>query len=174
MGIVLPLFLLSISFNYVGNRNLVLADESLIQLQCRNAEVPSTCIRCVESDPRGQSADKVTIAAIVISCISDSAETLSGNMSALIGPREDGGVKRALRNCVEGFSKAKADLTKATNMLENKDYDETNSLVNKALHQEIYCKQNLSEYHISYPSMDYDMTIYEELTDAAMRIVDRF
>ncbi|KAK8712247.1 hypothetical protein V6N13_147489 [Hibiscus sabdariffa] len=179
MGLVLPLFhltffLLSISFNYVGHRTHVFADEALIQLQCRNAEVPPTCIQCVESDPRSQLADKVAIAGIVISCISNSAKTISGNLSDLIAPWLEKEVKRRLRECVTEFSEARTDLAKAINMLKKKDYDETNSLVVKALHQEVECRQSLSQYNISYPYMEYYMTIYEQLSDAALRIVDRF
>ncbi|KAK8477279.1 hypothetical protein V6N13_087848 [Hibiscus sabdariffa] len=179
MGLVLPLFhltffLLLISFNYVGHRTHVFADEALIQLQCHNAEVPSTCIQCVKSDPRSQSADKVAIAGIVISCISNSAKTISGNLSDLIAPWLEKEVKRRLRKCVKEFSEAKTDLAEAINMLKNKDYDETNSLVVKALHQEVDCRENLSQYNISYPYMEHYMTIYEQLSDAAMRIVDRF
>ncbi|GMI65584.1 hypothetical protein like AT4G00872 [Hibiscus trionum] len=180
MGIVLALyhlsiFLLSISLNHVGHQNLVFADETLIQLQCRNAEVPSTCIQCVKSDPRSQSADKVGIAAIVISCLSNSAKALSGNMTALASVVHDTKVKQIIQGCEIGFSEAETDLTKATTLLENKDYDGTNSLINVALQQEVDCHNDVLDYKVSVPSiMIYDMRVYEELSDAAMRIIDRF
>ncbi|KAL4351263.1 hypothetical protein GQ457_06G023640 [Hibiscus cannabinus] len=180
MGIVLPLyhlslFLLSFSFDYVGHRHFVSADEILIQLQCHNAEVPSTCIQCVKSDPRGQSADKVAIAGIVISCLSNHARSLSGNMTALASAMLDKDVKWALQSCGKGFSEAKTDLAKATNMLKNKDYDETNSLVSKALQKEVDCQKNVWDYRALVPDfVIYDMRVYQELSDAAMRIIDRF
>ncbi|GMI65583.1 hypothetical protein like AT4G00872 [Hibiscus trionum] len=126
MGIVLllyhlGLFLLLISFIYVEHRNLVFADETLIELQCHNAEVPSTCIQCVKSDPRGQLADNVAIAGIVIYCLRNNARALSGNMTALASATLDKDVKRAMQSCEKGFSEAKSDLDKAINMLKNKD-----------------------------------------------------
>ncbi|KAK8588957.1 hypothetical protein V6N13_087846 [Hibiscus sabdariffa] len=153
----------------------VSADETLIQLQCHNAEVPSTCIQCVKSDPRGQSTDKVAIAGIVISCLSNHARSLSGNMTALASTMLDKDVKRALQTCGKRFSEAKTDLAKATNMLKNKDYDETNSPINKALQKEVDCQKNVWDYRAFVPdSVIYDMRVYQELSDAAMRIVDRF
>ncbi|GMI65586.1 hypothetical protein like AT4G00872 [Hibiscus trionum] len=179
MGIALPLshlsllLLLSISFNHVGH--LVSADDTLIQLQCHNAEVPSTCIQCVKSDPRSQSADKVGIAAIIITCLSNNAKTLSKNMTVLASAAHDKNVKMVLQSCEKGFSVATTDLANATNMLGNKDYDKTNGLVSAALRQEVDCNQYASEYKVTIPyRMVYDMRVYEELSDAALRIIDRF
>ncbi|KAK8689118.1 hypothetical protein V6N13_087845 [Hibiscus sabdariffa] len=178
MGIVLPLYhlslvLLSISFSHVEHRNLVLADESLIQLQCHNAEVPSTCIQCVKSDPRSKTADKVGIAAIVISCLNNSAKVLSGNMSALASAEHDKKVKQVLLGCEIGFSEAETYLIRAKAQLENKDYDGTNSLIREALEHEVDCHNDVLDYKSSVPdSVIYDMRVYEELSDAAMRIID--
>ncbi|XP_039066477.1 pectinesterase inhibitor-like [Hibiscus syriacus] len=179
MGIALPLytlilFLLSISFNHVGHRNLVSADEALIQSECHNADNPATCIRCVKSDPRGESADKVGIATIVLSCLIHSAEVQSANMIDLTKYDFEEDVKQMLLNCATGFFEAQINLTNATDLLMNKDYNGTNSLVKQALVQEVKCRRALENRHVTHAAMVYDMRGYEELSNAAMRIVDRF
>ncbi|KAK8477280.1 hypothetical protein V6N13_087847 [Hibiscus sabdariffa] len=88
-------------------------------------DLPSMCrIR-----PRSQSADKVGIATIIISCLSNTAKAFSDNITALIPPELEKEMKKLLENCAKGFSEAKTDLAKATNILKNKDYDETNRLI---------------------------------------------
>ncbi|KAL4353533.1 hypothetical protein GQ457_06G023650 [Hibiscus cannabinus] len=182
MGIALPLchlsllLLLSISFNYVGHRNLVSADEALIQLQCHNAEVPSTCIQCVKSDPKGESAGKVGIANIIITtCLSNNAKSLKHNMTVLASTPPGKGEKTVLQSCEKAFSDATYDLAKATAMLGAKDYDKTNGLVAAALAREVFCKENMLDNKVTVPdSVVYQMRVYEELSNAALRIVDRF
>ncbi|KAK8588955.1 hypothetical protein V6N13_087844 [Hibiscus sabdariffa] len=181
MGIALPLchlsllFLLSISFNHVGHRNLVFADEALIELQCHNAEVPSTCIQCVKSDPKGESADKVGIAFIIITCLSNNAGSLKNNMTVLASSARGKVEKIVLQKCAKGFSVSMDDLVKAAITLGAKDYDKTNGLVAAALVQEVYCKQNILGKNVTVPDgMVYAMRVYEELSNAALRIIDRF
>ncbi|XP_039040437.1 uncharacterized protein LOC120178716 [Hibiscus syriacus] len=179
MGIALPLytlivFLLSISFDHVGHRNLVSADEALIQSECYNVDVPATCIRCVKSDPRGESADKIGIAAIVLSCLNHSAGVQSANMAHLTTYRFTEEAKQMFLNCAAGFSESQVDLTNATGRLMNKDYDGTNSLVRQALVREVKCRRILENHMLTIPAMVYDMRVYKELSNAVMRIVDRF
>ncbi|KAB2006348.1 hypothetical protein ES319_D11G338400v1 [Gossypium barbadense] len=176
MDINLPLFLfLSISFNYMGHRNLVSADNTLIKTQCHNAKVPKACIQCVKSDPHSQSADKVGIATIVITCISNKAVTLESNMTVLASSVHDKKLKLVLQDCQKEFSDAKTNLTTAMDRLKNKDYDQTNYLVNHALQEEFYCKNNVGDLQYTLPTTILnDMTLYEELSEAAMRIIDRF
>lgn len=181
MGIIMPPYcltlflLLFISFNNVGHRNLVFADDALIETQCHNTEVPETCIHCVKSDPRSQSADKVGIAAIVITCLSNKATTLVKNMTILASGAHDKELKVVLRACEKGFYYAKTKLIVATNRLKRKDYDQTNHLVKQALEEEFVCKMNVGALRFDFPTcVIYDMSLYEELSTAIMRIVDRF
>ncbi|TYG96357.1 hypothetical protein ES288_A11G343900v1 [Gossypium darwinii] len=176
MEIILPFFLLiSISFNYMGHRNLVSADDTLIKTQCHNAEVLEACIQCVKSDPRSQSADKVGIATIVITCISNKAVTLESNMTVLALSVHDKDLKLVLQDCQKELSNAKTNLTTAMDRLKSKDYDQTNYLLNHALQKEFDCKKNVGDLQYTLPTTVLnDMTIYEELSEAAMRIIDRF
>ncbi|KAB2059581.1 hypothetical protein ES319_A11G315500v1 [Gossypium barbadense] len=181
MGILLPPYyltpflLLFIFFNNVDQRNLVFADDALIETQCHNAEVPETCIKCIKSDPRSQSADKVGIAAIIITCLSNKATTLINNMTTLALGARDKYLKLALRGCGKEFYYAKTNLTVATNRLKGKEYDQTNLLVKQALEGEVVCKMNVGALRFNFPnSVTFDMGVYEELSTAVMRIVDRF
>ncbi|KAE8667824.1 putative RING/U-box superfamily protein [Hibiscus syriacus] len=169
------LLLLLISFNHAGRQKLVSADETLIRVQCNNADVPPTCVRCLESDPQSQSADKVGIAAIVITCLSDKAGTLSGNMSALASAVHEKEVKSMLQSCEKWLSVAMTRLANATRMLEAGEYDGTNENVVAALVRELDCRQNVEAHNVTVPDgVVYDMRVYEELSEAALRIVDRF
>ncbi|TYI58302.1 hypothetical protein E1A91_D11G346800v1 [Gossypium mustelinum] len=181
MGIPLPpcyltlFLLLFISFNNVGHRNLVFADDALIEAQCHNAEVPETCIKCVKSDSRSQSANKVGIAAIIITCLSNKATTLINNMTTLASGARDKNLKVALRGCEKGFYYTKTNLIAATNRLKGKEYDQTNLLVKQALEEEFVCKMKVEVLRFNFPSsVTFDMGVYEELSTAVMRIVDRF
>ncbi|KAA3476112.1 cell wall/vacuolar inhibitor of fructosidase 2-like [Gossypium australe] len=159
----------------MGHRNLVSADDTLIKTQCHNAEVPEACIQCVKSDPQSQSADKVGIAAIVITCISNKAMTLESNMTVLASSVHDEDLKLVLQDCQKELSDAKTNLTTAMDRLKNKDYDQTNYLVNHALQKEFDCKKNVGDLQYTLPTTVLnDMTLYEELSEAVMRIIDRF
>ncbi|TYG47662.1 hypothetical protein ES288_D11G357900v1 [Gossypium darwinii] len=155
MEIISPIFLfLSISFNYM---------------------VPKACIQCVKSDPRSQLANKVGIAAIIITCISNKAVTLESNMTVLASSVHDKDLKLVLQDCQKELSDAKTNLTTAIDRLKNKDYDQTNYLVNLALQKEFDCKKNVGDLQYTlHTTVLNDMTLYEELSEAAMRIIDRF
>ncbi|XVF18210.1 hypothetical protein REPUB_Repub11eG0001900 [Reevesia pubescens] len=169
----LILLLLFTSFQHASK--LVSADEKLIELQCHNAEVAAACLQCLRSDPRGEVADKVGIATIIINCISTNAEALANNMSSLASSVHDKNLKSLFHDCEKGFFEAKHDLSTATNELKGKDYDKTNHFVRTALEQEILCKKNVVSMKLRVPSnILYEMNVYEELSDAAMRIIDRF
>ena len=169
----LILILLFISFQQANK--FVFADDKLIEQQCHNAEVPAACIQCLKSDPRGQVADKVGIATIVINCLRNNAEILANNMSNLASSVQDKKIKPLLQDCEKGFVQAKNDLSTATNQLKSKDYDKTNHFVRTALEPEIVCKKNVVSLKVRVPSnILNEMRVYEELSDAAMRIIDRF
>ncbi|XVE52822.1 hypothetical protein DITRI_Ditri02bG0155000 [Diplodiscus trichospermus] len=178
MLIVLPLYhllllLLFTSFEHAGK--LVSADDKLIEIECHNAEVPATCIQCLNSDPQGKLADRLGIATIVINCLSSKADILANNMSTLASSVQDKNLKSLFKGCEHRFFQGKSDLSIATIKLKSKDYDKTNHFVRTALQQEILCKKNVVKMKLRLPSnILFEMRVYEELSDAAMRIIDRF
>ncbi|XP_022716591.1 pectinesterase inhibitor-like [Durio zibethinus] len=154
---------------------LVFSDEKLIEVQCHNAEVPAACIQCLKSDPGGEAADKVGIATIIINCLSNNAETQENNMSSLASSVQDKNLKSLFQDCKKGFFEAKHDLSTATNQLKSKNYDKTNHYVRTALEEEIICRKYVVSMKLRVASnILYKMRVYEELSDAAMRIIDRF
>lgn len=166
--------LLVLLFASMEDTKLVFADEKLIEQQCHNAEVPETCILCLKSDPKGQEADKERIAAIIINCLSNNSQVLANNMSSLASSAQDKKLKSLFQDCEKGFIHAKSDLSIATKQLKSKDYDKTNHFVRIALNPEIGCKNNVARLEPSVPSVILnEMRVYEELSDAAMRIIDR-
>ncbi|MBA0687581.1 hypothetical protein Goari_015105 [Gossypium aridum] len=101
--------------------------------------------------------------------------TLESNMTVLASSVHDKKLKLVLQDCQKEFSDAKTNLTTAMDRLKNKDYDQTNYLVNHALQKEFYCKNNVGDLQYTLPTTVLnDMTLYEELSEAAMRIIDRF
>ncbi|OMO88351.1 Pectinesterase inhibitor [Corchorus capsularis] len=183
MLVALPLYhlliLLLVLTSFQHATKLVLADEKLIEQQCHNAEVPATCIQCVNSDPTAIKADKVGIAAIVINCLSDNVETLAKNMSSMASTVQDKSLKSMFNECTKGFLEARRDLSTAMKELKKKNYDQTNLRVRKAVTPELDCKNNVVDKIklavLQLPDdVLYTMRVYEELTNAAMRIIDRF
>ncbi|XVF79509.1 hypothetical protein PTKIN_Ptkin14bG0228700 [Pterospermum kingtungense] len=169
--VLLLLFITSLEHT----NKLVFADKKLIEQQCHNAEMPETCIECLKSNPKGQEADKVEIAAIVITCLSNNSQVLANNMSSLASTAQDKNLKSLFQDCEKGFIQANSNLSTAMNELMSKNYDKTNNFVRTALQPEIDCKKNVVSLTPSVPSDVLDqMRVYEELSDAAMRIIDRF
>jgi pectinesterase inhibitor-like protein len=158
-----------------GTHNLVKADDNLIKLQCRHAETPTLCIQCLKSDPRAPHADKVGIATIVINCLSSHSKTLASNMTKLASKEEDKKLKSACHGCSKGYVKANKNLLKAVSLLKIGDYDKANSGVKSALQYELFCRETFEESKWKLPSLVvYEMRLYEALSEAALRIVDRF
>ncbi|KAB1216942.1 Pectinesterase inhibitor [Morella rubra] len=155
-------------------RRLVRADESLIQIECHNAEVPSTCIQCLTSDGRAENADKVGIATIVVDCLQNHANTLAGNMSSLASGTKDRGMKNVFLKCGQGFSSAEKALSSSTLSLKNGKYENAEKFVGEALEHELTCQKNVASYKDQIPErVAYEMRIYEELSEAARRIFER-
>ncbi|PPD68559.1 hypothetical protein GOBAR_DD34563 [Gossypium barbadense] len=96
-------------------------------------------------------------------------------MTVLASSVHDKDLKLVLQDCQKELSDAKTNLTTAIDRLKNKDYDQTNYLVNLALQKEFDCKNNVGDLQYTlHTTVLNDMTLYEELSEAAMRIIDRF
>lgn len=102
---------------------LVIADDQLIQMECHNAEEPTTCIECLKSDPHGEKADKVGIAVIILGCLSNNAKTLAANMTEIAYGTKDKNATKILKQCSKGFYSATKDLASATLKLKSGKYD---------------------------------------------------
>ncbi|CAK7355439.1 unnamed protein product [Dovyalis caffra] len=159
-----------------GTHNVVIAYDDLIKQQCHNAETPSLCIQCLKSDPKAPQADKVGIATIVINCVSNHSKTLASNMTELASKEElDKKLKSAYQRCIKGYALADKHLLKVVSWLKTGDYDKANSGVMSALEYELLCRASFEVSKWEIPSLVvYEMRVYEALSEAAFRIIDRF
>ncbi|XP_020230934.1 uncharacterized protein LOC109811566 [Cajanus cajan] len=156
-------------------KNLVVADEQLIQTLCHNSETPKTCMSCVQSSKGSEKADGVGIATIVVDCIKDKANTLALNITNLASTSH-GELKSIYQTCANdyGYHIAKKELISSTHALQNHEYDNAESHVVTALRLDLSCRTNLEHYHSKVPNgVLYDMKIYEELSEAASRIIEK-
>ncbi|KAF3974714.1 hypothetical protein CMV_001973 [Castanea mollissima] len=150
------------------------ADDKLIQIECHNAEVPSTCIQCLQSDQHSQKADRVGIATIIVSCLKNHAQSLAANMSHLASGAKDKEMKNRFEECSQGFCSTMKELSSATIRLKKAKYDDAERSVNKALNcYSLNCQSIIQSYKNSPKHVVYSMRIYEELSEAANRVIER-
>lgn len=175
--LLLLLLTLSSTF-FLHPHNLASANYSLIDQQCRQTDAPETCIGCIMSHPEAaEKADKPEdIAAILLTCLSDSAEILKSNFSMLASlVSKDDIFKSVCEICSKGYGEAETGLSWAADALKKSDYDEANHMLATALtsSEMISCSLNIESYKSEVPKILYLMRIYEELTGAAMSVIDR-
>ncbi|TKY49400.1 pectinesterase protein [Spatholobus suberectus] len=152
------------------------ADYKLIQTLCHNSETPETCMRCAQSSKGAVKADGVGIAIVIVNCINDKANTLALNMTNLASSSH-GNLKSVCQKCAKdyGLHIAKKELISTKRALQNHKYDSAESSVVRALSFDLACHADLKRgYHDKVPSdVFYDMKMYEELSEAASRIIEK-
>ncbi|GKV37014.1 hypothetical protein SLEP1_g45089 [Rubroshorea leprosula] len=161
--ILLPLF-----------SSMAAADDRLIEVQCHNAEVPAVCMQCVNSDPEAGQADRVGVAAIVLNCLTNHSKTLYHDMAELASSSQDKNTEAVAKICQKGYSDAGQQLGAAAQALKSGDYDMANASVREALENDVACGNEGESCKLNFPpDVVYEMRVYEELADAALRIIDR-
>ncbi|OVA13602.1 Pectinesterase inhibitor domain [Macleaya cordata] len=167
--LVLTLYFSHQPFMFVG------ADDDLILRACHNAEVPETCIQCVKADSRSDNAAIVDIATIVVDCVTSQADYLQGNISLIANHTNDPASKEVLNHCKEWFSLAKKVLYAATLGLKGGNYDSADRSVYMAVMHRLSCGGEIEQNKNITVTLDlqYGFKMYEELTEAAMRIINR-
>lgn len=153
------------------------ANEELMMQQCHNSDNPTLCLRCLNSDPTSHEADKVGLARIILKCINSQLLILTKNTSTL-GSQHYRNPKAAaaLKQCGLGFSTAKRGVGEADAHLITGDYDKAaNDVSVKVVNPPVSCRNSLETLNIQVPSsFRYHMDVYLALTQALLRIVDRF
>ncbi|XP_061358166.1 uncharacterized protein LOC133302415 [Gastrolobium bilobum] len=173
--VLLLLLILSTPFIH-KTKNLAVADFKLIQNLCHNSESPETCMRCVQSSKDAEKSNSVGIAIIIVGCINDKAKTLALNITQLASTISDPNMKFLCQRCVDAYGKfiAKKMLISAKQALQNHKYDNAESFVVKALKIDTTCHEYFKSYQNKVPSeIFYDMNMYEELSEAACRIIEK-
>lgn len=184
MAILLYIFLLTTtSLPSIPKPSIisVSADEIAMQRECHNSNAPKTCVQCLKSDNRSLKADKYTIATLVIECLDKHATSLGRNMSVLATriPDVHNASRRAYEGCVRLFSQATKELGSAAKEIKNGEYDSADKSVFNARRCNLECfssvgskgKVKLSEVLID---VDSEMMVFEQLSEATMRIIERF
>ncbi|XP_013591233.1 PREDICTED: pectinesterase inhibitor [Brassica oleracea var. oleracea] len=146
------------------------ADKGLMIRECHNARVPTICMQCLESDRESVHADPVGIASIVIKC-------LDSNLNVLTKQKEKDGdaIKIALEGCKKDLSEAiRKALSDAKKGLKTGDYDKAGQSIKHVLGFPLMCKYNLQTAEFDFTPFYSQINIYAQLSDATMRIIDRF
>ncbi|KAG2304515.1 hypothetical protein Bca52824_033166 [Brassica carinata] len=158
----------------------IYADKALMIRECHNARVPTICMQCLESDPASIHADPVGIAGIVIHCLNSNLNVLTkqcSNITKLLLEREKGGdaIRTALQGCKKQLSEAMTKaLPDAKKGLKTGDYDKAGKSIKHALSFPLMCVNNLQSAEFHFPPVYSQINTYAQLSDAAMRIIDRF
>lgn len=153
------------------------ANEELMMQQCHNSDNPTLCLRCLSSDPTSPEADKVGVARIILKCINSHLLTLTKNASTLGSMHyRNPKAAAALKQCGSGFSTAKRGVGEADAHLITGDYDKAaHDVTVKVVDPPVSCSTSLETLNIQVPSsFRYHAEIYLALTQALLRIVDRF
>ncbi|VVA97426.1 unnamed protein product [Arabis nemorensis] len=154
-----------------------IANEELMMQQCHNSDNPTLCLRCVSSDPNSQEADQVGLARIILRCISSHLLTLTNNTSGLASKHHrNPKAKTALKQCVSGYAMAKHGVRKADAHLIAGEYDKAAYDVSMTMvAPPVSCRDSLVTLNIDLPSgFRYHTEVYLALTQALLRIIDRF
>ncbi|KAJ7948933.1 Pectinesterase inhibitor [Quillaja saponaria] len=154
--------------------NLVSTDQKLMEKECHNAEVPATCIECLNSDSGAKEADGVGIATIIVNCINNLAESLAANMSSLASGTRKKEAKVIFQWCAKGYSSAKKELISSKQALKNGKYDAAEGSVSAALKSHVQCLDKIeSNEEKVQENIVQKIRIYGELSEAANRIIER-
>lgn len=153
------------------------ANEELMVQQCHNSDNPTLCLRCLRSDPASHETDQVGLARIILRCINSHLLNLTKNASTL-GSKHPRNPKAAaaLKQCGMGYATAKRGLGEADAHLMTGDYDKAAYDVSKkVVAPPISCRSSLETLKIQVPlRLRYHTEVYLALTQALLRIIDRF
>ncbi|ESQ29851.1 hypothetical protein EUTSA_v10011943mg [Eutrema salsugineum] len=164
-------FLVVITLVVVSNTPMsIKAEKDLMIRECHNARVPTICMQCLESDSSSIHADPVGLAAIIINCLDSHLHILTKQIE-----KGHDAIKTALEGCKKDLSEAitKA-LPDAKNSLKTGDYDKAGKSVKLALGFPLSCSDSLQTTKFDFRSFYNRIRIYAQLSNAAMRIIDRF
>lgn len=177
MAAVILLFLLTLSSPLFSGQTLkaVEAGDKLIASACHTAEVPAVCMQCVKSDERSEKADAVGIVGIIIDCLIGHSSYLASNMSSLSSNPSHNATKSAYEHCFQHCSDAKKALNSAALELKNGSYDSTELSVRKAALYQGTCRYEFVSLNETFvpPNVYYDLKVFDILTVAAFRIIEK-
>ncbi|GER48102.1 plant invertase/pectin methylesterase inhibitor [Striga asiatica] len=122
-------------------------------------------------------ADKYEIATLVLQCLEKHADSLAANMSDFANrASHDSGSRKAYKDCKSLFSKATKELESAAKEIKNNDYDSADRFVFRARMCNLQCYGNTEKgKDVGIPiDVKSEMMVFEQLSEAVMRIIERF
>ncbi|KAI4333323.1 hypothetical protein L6164_018151 [Bauhinia variegata] len=168
--LLLHLLLLFLSSPFIKH---IAADSQLIQKECNKSDTPETCLNCVNSDPGSQKADSLGIAAIVLNCISNHAETMDAGIRSLRSKTEDRQLRRFCLQCEEGYKTVKGDIASAKQDLKTHNFDMASIAVSLSAALNTACLIRIAAYKGEVPSeIMNEFKVFEELSKAADKIIE--
>ncbi|EOA37807.1 hypothetical protein CARUB_v10011965mg [Capsella rubella] len=157
------------------------AEKDLMITECHNAQVPTTCMQCLESDPTSLQADPVGIAGIVIHCLDSRLRIITNNITDLLSKEDEAQVKKVLKACNQNLLKeVPRKLSEAKTNLGTRHYDKAAESIKLALGYPWSCRSSIQNVKFDESLFGESLevisqiNIYAQLSDAAMRIIDRF
>ncbi|KDP25096.1 hypothetical protein JCGZ_22631 [Jatropha curcas] len=159
----------------IHTEKLISANEDIIECECHNTETPEVCMECLKSNPTASASNELGIATIITNCVSNHSKHLATKMSVLVHRVGDENLKSVFQACSQGYYLACVDLSMVVSKLKSGDYDKAGHFVLTALSFQLTCITNFQmnqTWHLP-ESIAYEMKVYEDLSEAAMRIIDR-
>ncbi|KAL1221485.1 Pectinesterase inhibitor [Cardamine amara subsp. amara] len=153
----------------------IYADKDLMVNECHNTQVPTKCMQCLESDPTSVKATAVGIASIVINCLDSRLQNITKNITDILSSKEyKGELKTTLEDCKKDLStEVTTKLSEAKTGLKTGDYDKAGLSIKLALVFPLTCRAKLKIFMFTSDELFSHINIYNQLSDAAMRIIDR-
>lgn len=120
-------------------------------------------------------ADAVGIANIIIDCLMSHSSYLASNMSNLGSNPEHNATKSAYEHCFLHCSDAKKALNSAALELKNGSYDSAELSLREAALYQGTCRYEFVSSNETYvpPNVYYDLKVFDILTVAAFRIIEK-
>ncbi|KAF3438264.1 hypothetical protein FNV43_RR21025 [Rhamnella rubrinervis] len=169
--LLLLLLTLSPFFHHISK--LDAAENDLIEVVCRVAEAPESCIQCLRSDPHAEDDDKVGIATIMINCVSSHANSLSANMSNTAVGSQDEAAKKLFLECSKDYASAEKELDSGIISLKCGKYDDAQVSVALALKYDTDCHFKIISFKKKIAQqIVYKIKLFEQLCVAANRIIE--
>ncbi|KAF2546566.1 hypothetical protein F2Q70_00023534 [Brassica cretica] len=153
------------------------ANEELMMQLCHNSDNLTLCLRSLRADPTAPKGDQVELARIILRCVNSHLITLTNNTSALAWKhRRSPKAASALKQCGLGYATAKRGVGKVDAQLIAGDYDKAAYDVSMTVEAPpVSCRACLVTLNFNLPSsFRYHTEVYLALTEAPLRIIDRF
>ncbi|KAH7848097.1 hypothetical protein Vadar_033757 [Vaccinium darrowii] len=156
------------------------ANDWLAQAECSSAQVPETCMQCLNSDSLTANVEnRAGIAAIVVGCVKSHSDNLVQEMTQLVASNHGQvSADQPLEECCRLLGCAKEEVIAAAQKIDKCDYEGADKCMDSAYAYAVQCHQKIDDacqksgMQISEIVMS-EMRVHEQLCDASMRILER-